>query len=58
MGQPTAPNSFTITFAENYIPVLVKQVGKEKAKKRLFEEGSVAFKNEINRVIDSLPEEI
>jgi hypothetical protein len=47
-------DSFTINFAEGYIVTLVKTVGPENAKKRLFEEGSVAFKNEIERVVKEI----
>ena len=47
-------DQFTITFVEGYIVTLVRTVGPEKAKKRLFEEGSVAFKNEINRVVEEI----
>ena len=54
MSEPKVPNSFTITFQENYIPTLLGQIGPEATKKRLLEEGTVAFQNEINRVIDAL----
>lgn len=47
-------DTFTINFAKGYIVTLVRTVGPEKAKKRLFEEGSVAFRNEIDRVVNEI----
>lgn len=58
MSTPKLPNSFTITFNENYIPMLLQTVGAEETKKRLLEEGTVAFTNEIARVVDVLAKQL
>lgn len=42
-------NNFFIRFHENYVKLLVKQIGLKKAKKRLIEEGKVALEIEINQ---------
>ena len=47
-------DTFNIQFTEGYIVTLVKTVGAKEAKKRLFEEGSVAFKMEIERVVTEI----
>jgi hypothetical protein len=44
-------DTFRIDFAPNYIKTLVNQVGIDKAKKRLLEEGTLSLEVQINNII-------